>query len=158
MQEQAGCIEALFDHGGHSGHGRWGDWAAVDHPDFAGNASDAETIPPVRRQVEIDGQVKELTRDELMVYARDPRPAVRAAIYRRVSTLEQEEEGHSLDEQLARGKRYVEDSGWVLAEVSSIGRGNKVQYPSFSSRIIFQMKPEMNTIMMRNRTTAIAAP
>jgi DNA invertase Pin-like site-specific DNA recombinase len=42
---------------------------------------------------------------------------VRAAIYRRVSTLEQEEEGHSLDEQLARGKRYVEDSGWVLAEV-----------------------------------------
>jgi DNA invertase Pin-like site-specific DNA recombinase len=44
---------------------------------------------------------------------------VRAAIYRRVSTLEQEEEGHSLDEQLARGKRYVEDSGWVLVEVYS---------------------------------------
>ena len=32
-------------------------------------------------KVEIDGQVKELTRDELMVYARDPRPEVRAAIY-----------------------------------------------------------------------------
>jgi hypothetical protein len=34
-----------------------------------------------------------------------------------VSTLEQEQEGHSLDEQLIRGKRYVEYSGWVLAEV-----------------------------------------
>jgi oligoendopeptidase F len=32
-------------------------------------------------KVEIDGEVKELTRDELMVYARDPRPEVRAAIY-----------------------------------------------------------------------------
>jgi DNA invertase Pin-like site-specific DNA recombinase len=42
---------------------------------------------------------------------------VRAAIYRRVSTLEQEEEGHSLDEQLVRAKRYVEDNGWVLVEV-----------------------------------------
>ena len=42
---------------------------------------------------------------------------VRAAIYRRVSTLEQEEEGHSLDEQLVRAKRYVEDNGWTLAEV-----------------------------------------
>jgi oligoendopeptidase F len=31
--------------------------------------------------VEIDGEVKELTRDALMVYARDPRPEVRAAIY-----------------------------------------------------------------------------
>ena len=31
--------------------------------------------------VEIDGEVKELNRSELMVYARDPRPAVRAAIY-----------------------------------------------------------------------------
>ena len=32
-------------------------------------------------KVEIDGEVKEMTRDELMVYARDPRPEVRAAIY-----------------------------------------------------------------------------
>jgi oligoendopeptidase F len=32
-------------------------------------------------KVEIDGELKELTRDELMVYARDPRPEVRAAIY-----------------------------------------------------------------------------
>jgi oligoendopeptidase F len=32
-------------------------------------------------KVEIDGEVKELTRDELTVYARDPRPEVRAAIY-----------------------------------------------------------------------------
>jgi oligoendopeptidase F len=32
-------------------------------------------------KVEIDGEAKELTRDELMVYARDPRPEVRAAIY-----------------------------------------------------------------------------
>ncbi len=32
-------------------------------------------------KVEIDGEVKELTRDELMVFARDPRPEVRAAIY-----------------------------------------------------------------------------
>lgn len=31
--------------------------------------------------VEIEGEVKELNRSELMVYARDPRPAVRAAIY-----------------------------------------------------------------------------
>jgi oligoendopeptidase F len=30
---------------------------------------------------EIDGEVQELTRDELMAYARDPRPEVRAAIY-----------------------------------------------------------------------------
>jgi len=32
-------------------------------------------------KVEIDGEVKELTRDTLMMYARDPRPEVRAAIY-----------------------------------------------------------------------------
>jgi oligoendopeptidase F len=32
-------------------------------------------------RVEIDGEEKELTRAELMVYARDPRPEVRAAIY-----------------------------------------------------------------------------
>ena len=32
-------------------------------------------------KVEIDGEVKELTRDALMVHARDPRPEVRAAIY-----------------------------------------------------------------------------
>ena len=32
-------------------------------------------------RVEIDGEVKELNRSELMVYARDPRPEVRAAIY-----------------------------------------------------------------------------
>ncbi|MGD9405912.1 MAG: M3 family oligoendopeptidase, partial [Anaerolineae bacterium] len=32
-------------------------------------------------KVEIDGEVKELTRGELMVYARDPRPEVRAAAY-----------------------------------------------------------------------------
>ena len=32
-------------------------------------------------QVEIDGEVKELNRAELVVYARDPRPEVRAAIY-----------------------------------------------------------------------------
>ena len=32
-------------------------------------------------KIEIDGEVKELTRDELMVFARDPRPEVRAAIY-----------------------------------------------------------------------------
>ncbi len=32
-------------------------------------------------KVEIDGEVKELMREELMVYARDPRPEVRAAIY-----------------------------------------------------------------------------
>jgi oligoendopeptidase F len=32
-------------------------------------------------KVEIDGEVKELNRSELMVYARDPRPEVRAAIY-----------------------------------------------------------------------------
>ncbi|HSR30626.1 MAG TPA: oligoendopeptidase F, partial [Anaerolineae bacterium] len=32
-------------------------------------------------KVEIEGEIKELTRDELMVYARDPRPEVRAAIY-----------------------------------------------------------------------------
>jgi len=32
-------------------------------------------------QVEIDGEIKELNRSELMVYARDPRPEVRAAIY-----------------------------------------------------------------------------
>jgi oligoendopeptidase F len=35
-------------------------------------------------KVEIDGEVKELTRDALMVYARDPRPEVRAAIYQEV--------------------------------------------------------------------------
>ena len=33
-------------------------------------------------KVEIDGQVQELNRSELMVYARDPRPEVREAIYR----------------------------------------------------------------------------
>ncbi len=32
-------------------------------------------------KVEIDGEVKELTRDALMVYARDPRPEVRASAY-----------------------------------------------------------------------------
>jgi oligoendopeptidase F len=32
-------------------------------------------------KVEIDGELKELNRSELMVYARDPRPEVRAAIY-----------------------------------------------------------------------------
>ena len=32
-------------------------------------------------KVEIDGEVKELTRDALMAYARDPRPEVRAAVY-----------------------------------------------------------------------------
>ncbi len=32
-------------------------------------------------KVEIDGEVKELGRSELMVYARDPRPDVRAAVY-----------------------------------------------------------------------------
>jgi len=32
-------------------------------------------------KVEIDGEAKELTRDALMVYARDPRPEVRAAAY-----------------------------------------------------------------------------
>ena len=32
-------------------------------------------------KVEIDGETKELTRDALMVYARDPRPEVRAAAY-----------------------------------------------------------------------------
>jgi oligoendopeptidase F len=32
-------------------------------------------------RVEIDGEVKELTRSELMVYVRDPRPEVRAAAY-----------------------------------------------------------------------------
>jgi oligoendopeptidase F len=32
-------------------------------------------------RVEIDDEVQELTRDELMAYARDPRPEVRAAIY-----------------------------------------------------------------------------
>ena len=32
-------------------------------------------------KVEIDGEVKELSRSELMVYARDPRPEVRAAVY-----------------------------------------------------------------------------
>jgi oligoendopeptidase F len=32
-------------------------------------------------EVEIDGEIKELNRSELMVYARDPRPTVRAAIY-----------------------------------------------------------------------------
>ncbi len=33
-------------------------------------------------KVEIDGQVQEMNRSELMVYARDPRPEVREAIYR----------------------------------------------------------------------------
>jgi len=32
-------------------------------------------------RVEIEGEVKELNRSDLMVYARDPRPEVRAAIY-----------------------------------------------------------------------------
>jgi oligoendopeptidase F len=32
-------------------------------------------------KVEIDGELKELNRSELMVYARDPRPEVRAAVY-----------------------------------------------------------------------------
>jgi oligoendopeptidase F len=32
-------------------------------------------------KVEIDGEVKDLTRSELTVYARDPRPEVRAAVY-----------------------------------------------------------------------------
>jgi oligoendopeptidase F len=32
-------------------------------------------------KIEIDGEVKELNRSELMVYARDPRPEVRAAVY-----------------------------------------------------------------------------
>jgi oligoendopeptidase F len=32
-------------------------------------------------EVEIDGELKKLSRSELMVYARDPRPEVRAAIY-----------------------------------------------------------------------------
>ncbi len=32
-------------------------------------------------KVEIDGEVKELGRSELMVYARDPHPDVRAAVY-----------------------------------------------------------------------------
>jgi DNA invertase Pin-like site-specific DNA recombinase len=56
--------------------------------------------------------------DEVMgkpLYPED-RP-LRAAIYRRVSTLEQEEEGHSLDEQLVRAKRCIENNGWVLVEV-----------------------------------------
>ncbi|HSJ58824.1 MAG TPA: recombinase family protein [Anaerolineae bacterium] len=52
---------------------------------------------------------------EKPLYPQD-RP-LRAAIYRRVSTLEQEEEGHSLDEQLERAKRYVKNQGWVLVEV-----------------------------------------
>ena len=32
-------------------------------------------------KVEIDGEIKEITRAELMIYARDPRPEVRAAVY-----------------------------------------------------------------------------
>lgn len=42
---------------------------------------------------------------------------LRAVIYRRVSTFEQEDEGHSLDEQLERAKRYIKNQGWVLVEV-----------------------------------------
>jgi len=38
-------------------------------------------------QVEIDGEIKELNRAELMVYARDPRPEVRAAIYQELYRL-----------------------------------------------------------------------
>jgi oligoendopeptidase F len=38
-------------------------------------------------KVEIDGEVKELTRDALMVYARDPRPEVRAAIYQELHAV-----------------------------------------------------------------------
>jgi oligoendopeptidase F len=42
-------------------------------------------------QVEIDGEVKQLTRDALMVYARDPRPEVRAAIYQELHRVYGEE-------------------------------------------------------------------
>jgi site-specific DNA recombinase len=53
---------------------------------------------------------------------------LRAVIYRRVSTFEQEEEGHSLDEQLERAKRYIKNQGWVLVEVYTdvySGKSNK---------------------------------
>ncbi len=38
-------------------------------------------------RVEIDGEVRELTRGELMVYVRDPRPEVRAAVYQEMYRL-----------------------------------------------------------------------
>ena len=41
--------------------------------------------------VEIDGEIKKLSRSELMVYARDPRPEVRAAIYRELYRVYGEE-------------------------------------------------------------------
>ncbi|MBN1136279.1 MAG: recombinase family protein, partial [Anaerolineae bacterium] len=53
---------------------------------------------------------------------------LRAVIYRRVSTFEQEEEGHSLDEQLERAKRHIKNQGWVLVEVYTdvySGKSNK---------------------------------
>jgi oligoendopeptidase F len=37
--------------------------------------------------VEVDGEVKELSRGELMVYARDPRPEVRAAVYKELNRV-----------------------------------------------------------------------
>ena len=41
--------------------------------------------------VEVDGEVKELTRGELMVYARDSRPEVRAAVYEELNRVFGEE-------------------------------------------------------------------
>lgn len=66
---------------------------------------------------------------ETSIYPKD-RP-VRAAIYRRVSTGEQQEEGHSLDEQLNRADRYVKDNHWVLTEVyTDVQSGSSSKRPS----------------------------
>jgi oligoendopeptidase F len=42
-------------------------------------------------RVKVDGEVKELNRSELMVYARDPRPEVRAAVYQELYRVYGEE-------------------------------------------------------------------
>ncbi|MCL7451793.1 MAG: M3 family oligoendopeptidase, partial [Anaerolineae bacterium] len=44
-------------------------------------------------EVELDGELKKLNRSELMVYARDPRPEVRAAIYQELYRVYEEERG-----------------------------------------------------------------
>ena len=44
-------------------------------------------------EVEIEGELKRLNRSELMVYARDPRPEVRAAVYQELHRVYAEEKG-----------------------------------------------------------------
>ena len=41
---------------------------------------------------------------------------MRAAVYARVSTTEQAEEGHSIDEQVLAIVRYCESKGWQVVD------------------------------------------